>query len=191
MILRNEIVDQLERYLSFFPEEVKRLEDLGNQLDQKGEDISYTSRKNMRGHLTASALVVDHDKNICLIFHNANKQYQQPGGHIDEGDQSIVSAAMRETKEETGLDVHVMPWCAEHKSPIDIETHAIAPRPEKEEGEHVHHDFIYLFEVHETNTSLQEDEISELHWVTLDEFAAVMPRFVRIAERIRLHGILG
>ena len=40
---------------------------------------------------------------INVLYHNDLKMYLYPGGHVDDNDNSILSAAEREVKEETGL----------------------------------------------------------------------------------------
>jgi 8-oxo-dGTP pyrophosphatase MutT (NUDIX family) len=59
------------------------------------------SRSNLMGHITASGLVI-RDGSVLLIFHPYIKQWFQPGGHIDDGEEPI-RAAIREVFEETGV----------------------------------------------------------------------------------------
>lgn len=54
-------------------------------------------------HVTGSAIVVG-PRGVVLHLHKRMGLWLQPGGHIDSGE-SPASAALRETKEETGLDV--------------------------------------------------------------------------------------
>lgn len=182
-----DILQSFSAYLSFFPEEEGKFTLLMEQV-KSGEDIY--NRSNMTGHVTASGLVVNQQKEFCLIYHNFLQRYLQPGGHVDPEDAMITGAALREVTEETGLlDVHLMQWCAEHGMPMDIDSHDIPERPEKGEGVHVHHDFLYLFESFDNNTILQTEEVSDLKWVSLQELAAEGSRFARIVEKIDMHGI--
>ena len=59
------------------------------------------SRLNVVGHITASGLVIKDDLAL-LIYHPYIKQWMQPGGHIDNGEEPI-EAAIREVYEETGV----------------------------------------------------------------------------------------
>ncbi|NIM51912.1 MAG: NUDIX domain-containing protein [Gemmatimonadales bacterium] len=58
------------------------------------------------GHVTASALVLSSDgTQVLLVFHHRLQRWLQPGGHVESHDASIVAAAQREVREETGLAV--------------------------------------------------------------------------------------
>lgn len=56
------------------------------------------------GHITASALVVDHTGTRTLLtLHPRVGRWLQLGGHCEEGDADIVAAALREAREESGV----------------------------------------------------------------------------------------
>lgn len=61
-------------------------------------------------------------------------------------DASLLKAAMREVQEETGLK-NIAPLLDSEGTPIllDIDTHFIPRNLKKQEEEHYHHDFRYLF----------------------------------------------
>ncbi len=57
------------------------------------------------GHLTASALVLDHTSNaVLLTLHPRLGRWVQLGGHCEEVDTTIVAAALREATEESGIE---------------------------------------------------------------------------------------
>ncbi len=57
------------------------------------------------GHITASALVLDHTSNAALLtLHPRLGRWVQLGGHCEEVDTSIVAAALREATEESGIE---------------------------------------------------------------------------------------
>ncbi|BBZ24038.1 NUDIX hydrolase [Mycolicibacter hiberniae] len=56
------------------------------------------------GHITASALVVDHTgENTLLTLHPRVGRWLQLGGHCEESDDDITTAALREATEESGI----------------------------------------------------------------------------------------
>lgn len=57
-------------------------------------------------HATASALVFDPSlTRTLLVFHAKGQFWVQPGGHLESEDASIADAALRELREETGVDL--------------------------------------------------------------------------------------
>jgi len=55
-------------------------------------------------HLTASALVVSHDhRRAVLTLHPIVERWLQTGGHCEAHDATLADAALREAREETGI----------------------------------------------------------------------------------------
>lgn len=54
-------------------------------------------------HVTGSAIVLDGDGRVLLHRHKRLGIWLQPGGHVDPGE-TVAQGAIRETREETGLD---------------------------------------------------------------------------------------
>ena len=62
-------------------------------------------RECVPGHVTASALVLDHaGARVLLTLHPRLGRWVQLGGHCDEDDPDVVAAALREATEESGID---------------------------------------------------------------------------------------
>jgi 8-oxo-dGTP pyrophosphatase MutT (NUDIX family) len=61
-------------------------------------------RSCVAGHLTASALVLDPSrKAVLLTLHPRVGMWVQVGGHCEEGDRTLLDAAAREAREESGI----------------------------------------------------------------------------------------
>lgn len=61
-------------------------------------------RECVPGHITASALVLDHTGTHALLtLHPRVGRWLQLGGHCEDGDPDIVAAALREASEESGI----------------------------------------------------------------------------------------
>ena len=57
------------------------------------------------GHVTASALVLDADAtHVLLTLHPRVGRWIQLGGHCEPSDDALVDAALREAREESGLE---------------------------------------------------------------------------------------
>ncbi|OBH09871.1 NUDIX hydrolase [Mycobacterium sp. E1747] len=62
-------------------------------------------RECVPGHVTASALVLDHTGDrVLLTLHPRLGRWVQLGGHCDDDDGDVVAAALREATEESGVD---------------------------------------------------------------------------------------
>jgi len=98
------------------------------------------SRDEGAAHFTASAFVIDEPgERICLVQHVKLGRLLQPGGHLEETDLSLESAALREATEETALAVELHPSAPR---PFDLDIHEIPERPG--EPAHWHLDIRYL-----------------------------------------------
>jgi 8-oxo-dGTP pyrophosphatase MutT (NUDIX family) len=135
------------------------------------------SRAQARAHFTASAAVVDaRGERTCLIQHVKLGRTLQPGGHIEESDESPDAGALREAREETGLDVRLHPYAAR---PFDVDIHEIPAHGD--EPAHLHLDLRYL--VVADGGALEEGAA----WYSLDEALALAdePALRRLLQKAR------
>ena len=96
------------------------------------------SRDQEGAHFTASALLVDPQRRrTFLVRHRKLGRWLQPGGHVEPGDATLLDAALREAREETGLAVE--PVAA---APVDVDVHEIPARGEL--AAHLHLDVRFL-----------------------------------------------
>ena len=133
------------------------------------------SRSTKQGHITASGLVFRNGKAL-LILHPYIKQWFQPGGHIDDGEEPI-QAAIREVFEETGVVCESLNGFLE---PVDIDLHEIPENPNKGEGAHLHIDLLFAMRVIEEQES---PEGIEKAWVPFDQITS--PRIKRALQKLQ------
>ena len=79
------------------------------------------ARSCVPGHLTASAVVLSHDRTqVLLTLHPRVGRWLQLGGHCEEGDAGLAAAALREATEESGIsDLEIDP------QPLHLDVHPI------------------------------------------------------------------
>ena len=95
------LLKQIEAYKPCNEQEEKDRE-LLLQWIRSGMDI--VTRANETAHLTASAWVVSPDrKQVLMAYHNIYHSWAWLGGHAD-GDADLCSVAVREVKEESGIE---------------------------------------------------------------------------------------
>ncbi|HEX3806599.1 MAG TPA: NUDIX domain-containing protein [Gaiellaceae bacterium] len=105
-----------------------------------GELARPLSREEPSAHFTASAFVIDATcERACLVTHAKLGRLLQPGGHVEETDDSLEDAALREAREETALELAFHPTAPR---PFDLDIHEIPERPG--EPAHFHLDVRYL-----------------------------------------------
>lgn len=61
-------------------------------------------------HIVSAATIVLNDKGEILLIKGPLRGWEMPGGQVEEGE-SLKEAAIRETKEETGIDVEITKFC--------------------------------------------------------------------------------
>jgi 8-oxo-dGTP pyrophosphatase MutT (NUDIX family) len=180
--MKTSIDNLFNNYLQLFLKEVMCFEKLQNQF-KMNEDI--ISRKNFEGHVTSSGIILSKDNKVLLIFHNKLQKYLQPGGHIESIDKNILETAKREIYEETNLkNIHLHKWSKKYNIPINIDTHYIPENKKKNEKEHYHHDFMFLFITDDINIKLDPDEVSGFQWIDLDIIAQENSHLGRAAQKI-------
>lgn len=169
--LNSHVKNLLKKYIKKFPNEINRYELLQMQLEEN-DDLS--TRKNFKWHLTASAYILSNNKKQIAIIHNINlNKWLAPGWHWENWDDEIYNNAKREAIEETWIkDIELLSWHKDNNYiPIDIDTHYIPENTKKEEKEHFHHDFRYIFILNKLNINIkiQLEEVKWFKWIPIWE----------------------
>ncbi|AIF42828.1 NUDIX hydrolase [Virgibacillus sp. SK37] len=61
-------------------------------------------------HIVSAATIVLNEHNEILLIKGPRRGWEMPGGQVEEGE-SLEEAAIRETKEESGIDVEITKFC--------------------------------------------------------------------------------
>lgn len=61
-------------------------------------------------HFVSAATIVLNDQNEILLIKGPIRGWEMPGGIVEEGE-SLKEAAIRETKEESGIEIEVLKFC--------------------------------------------------------------------------------
>jgi 8-oxo-dGTP diphosphatase len=59
--------------------------------------------------VSASAIVLN-NQNVILLFKGPRRGWEMPGGQVEEGE-LLKDVAIRETKEESGIDIEIIKFC--------------------------------------------------------------------------------
>jgi 8-oxo-dGTP pyrophosphatase MutT (NUDIX family) len=121
------------------------------------------------GHLTGSALLLDHTRTrVLLTLHPLIGAWVQLGGHVEPGDASMAQAAAREALEESGISgISLDPV------PLGIDWHPVRckdSRGGRNPSEHL--DLTWLAIAPPGAQHVRSDESLDLAWFPLDALPA-------------------
>lgn len=167
--------EQIEKYKPYNEQEEL---DKKQMLDfiEKFDDV--LTRKNIFGHFSSSAFVVNKDRTkMIVVYHNIYNGWIIPGGHAD-GEENLLSVAVREVEEETGLKVKVLDENIFSIQSIAVKGHV---KHGKYVSAHLHLDVLFLLEADETaQLTYRKDESKGVKWIELNEATdETMCEFIR------------
>lgn len=159
------LLQDIENFLPFNEQEQKDKNEILRRL-RSGEQL-YT-RENASAHLTASAWVVSPDRTqILMAYHNLYDSWAWLGGHAD-GETDLLSVALREVREESGLTrLHAV-------SPDIYSLEILTVDGHEKRGvyvsSHLHLNVTYLIEADPAlPVRCKPDENSRVAWFPLEE----------------------
>lgn len=154
------LLEQLKQHQPFDEAEANSVKTIIEFLEN---NTNCYCRSNLKGHVTAGALVVHTNGKILLNHHKLSGMWFQFGGHSDKNSNSY-EVAKREVFEESGISDFV----EASEKVFDADHHVIVDRPDKNEPSHYHYDINFLF-VTDSDYFKLSNESSGAKWVTLEE----------------------
>ncbi|WP_127532145.1 NUDIX hydrolase [Paenibacillus kobensis] len=119
----------------------------------------------MRRVTVVYSLILDETKQKVLMVRNRDRDsWSLPGGAVEDGE-SLEQAAVREAKEETGLDVRVFGITAVNEAMLEIYE------------EHVIFITFRAAIVGGSEEIVRPDEISDIQWIDLTEADRLYPYY--------------
>lgn len=155
---RDPLLSLLADYRSKFPDERDCVDRFVDFVERNPDCFERSLEE---GHVTGSALIIDRSGERTLLTHHRKLNlWLQPGGHAD-GSNDILTVAMQECWEETGLpDLQPV-----SEQIFDLDIHGIPAR--KSEPAHFHFDIRFLVRNHGSDDYVISEESHDLAWVEL------------------------
>lgn len=120
-------------------------------------------------HLTASAVIVHPATGRVLLRWHARQQgWLQVGGHADPGEEDLLAIALREAREETGLD-DLTPW----PDAAIVHLVVVPAAASATEPAHEHADLRLVLATGHPETARPENPTAALRWLPISEAAEV------------------
>lgn len=132
------------------------------------KESNLFTRENRQAHFTASAWIVNPARNrVLMVYHRIYDSWAWTGGHAD-GETDLLSVALREAREETGI----AQVCPLSEAPFSIET--LTVNGHEKRGAyvpcHLHLNVTYLLEAEDTQAlHIKEDENKGARWFSLED----------------------
>ena len=179
----NDLINKLLAYKS--DNDFEEAEKLAFANFLKKNDDAYF-RTNTIAHITASSWIVNEDfSKVLMCYHTIYKSWSWTGGHAD-GDKDLKAVAIREAKEETGIeniepivpdfyDVEVIPVPAHYKRGFAV-------------GNHLHLNVTYLLKANERDIlKVKEDENTKVAWIDVNKLDELVEERDMLPLYHRLH----
>ncbi len=186
MIFSMNIKEQLENYKPFNEQEIV---DKNYFLEFISTFQNTLTRENLFGHFTSSAFIVNKERTKFLgVYHIIQDGWTYPGGHAD-GESDLLKVALREAKEETGIEPKVVDtnFFGIHSGPVvsHIKRRKFVPA-------HIHFDFIYLMEADENLPLIyRENESKGIKWISFKDadkenfVTSIKPSILKLIDKIK------
>ncbi len=143
------------------------------------------SRENEFAHMSSSAMIFNDDMTkVLMIFHNIYNSWSWTGGHAD-GDTDFLQIALKEAREETGLE-QLQPL-REHVFTVDILPVWSHMKRGVFVNSHLHLNYTYLLTADEhLPLHIKADENSDVRWLEIKNLRRYVtePDMLPVYEKI-------
>ena len=154
---RDKLKERLAAYRGRWPEESETVGRFEAFIDSYADCFEHSCPV---GHVTGSAWIVNRTGGRVLLTHHRKLgRWLQPGGHSD-GDPDTLEVALREAREESGLEVRAL-----DEAILDLDVHLIPASGQ--EPAHYHYDVRFLVQAMEDRFRVSEESCA-LAWVPAD-----------------------
>ncbi len=162
--LKMNLKEEIKSFIPFDEAEEKNKEYLLKWIDTFPDVLT---RNNEFGHFASSAFVVNKERTkMLVVYHNICDAWIFPGGHAD-GEEDLLSVAVREVEEETGLKTKVLNNSIYAISASPIVGHI---KRGKYVPAHTHLDVVYLLEADDKEPlAFREEESKGVKWISFEE----------------------
>jgi len=185
---RQPLLDMLARYSARHPDESGALR--ARSLVEQAS--ACFERSCLPGHVTSSAWIASEDgERFLLTHHRKLGRWLQLGGHTD-GDPDVVASALREAREESGMEHFELVADTSGDVLLDVDVHAIPALGA--EPAHEHHDMRILLVARSGQALRASGESLALRWFAwkeLDAIAQADESVLRLARKARARLALG
>ena len=187
--MKTHLIRQIQAFQPFNEQEAM---DKALMLSLLSEDRDLSSRENLLCHLTASAWVVNPERDkVLMAYHNLYNSWAWLGGHAD-GNYDLAAVAEREAREESGIEAVRL------VSPEILSLEVLTVNGHEKKGvyvpSHLHLNCTYLLEADPAAPiRIKPDENSQVGWISFEDIPkkSTEPWFVeriysKLCEKSRL-----
>lgn len=163
-------MDYIKQIIGFFPANEQESQDKKVLLDYIEKfPHNILLRDNEFAHVTSSGFIMNKELDkVLMVHHNIRNTWAWTGGHVD-GDTDFLHVAIKEAKEETGINA--VTALTKNIVSIDILPVYGHVRRSKYVSAHLHLSVAYILIASEKETLIvKEDENSDVNWFSLDKF---------------------
>ena len=159
------LIKDIENYIPVNEQEVN---DKKVMLDYMKNTSDYLTRENKIAHFTASIWTVNKERTKTLmVYHNIYDSWSWIGGHAD-GEEDLAKVALRELKEETGIEKATL--VSKDIFSLEILTVDGHIKRGKYVPSHLHLNITYLAEAEEEqNLVINEEENKGVKWFSFED----------------------